>query len=123
MCCSLGSLQNSEKSYAINRLGEIRDRSFKQQRYQLAAVNLVTAAIELWNTMYLERATQAMSELGKPVDGELQQYLSPAGRGSNQLDWRLCLVAEQQAGGREVPVVTDAWKTLAYDFFQILRAP
>jgi len=27
----------------------------------------------------LERATQAMGEIGKPVDGELPQYLSPLG--------------------------------------------
>ena len=34
-------------------------------------------AIVLWNTVYLERATQGLVEAGKPVDGELLQYLSP----------------------------------------------
>ena len=29
--------------------------------------------------MYLERATQGLVEAGKPVDGELLQYLSPLG--------------------------------------------
>ncbi|MDI4552785.1 Tn3 family transposase, partial [Escherichia coli] len=39
----------------FNRLGEIRDRSFEQQRYRASGLNLVTAAIVLWNTVYLER--------------------------------------------------------------------
>lgn len=63
----------------FNRLGEIRDRSFEQQRYRASGLNLVTAAIVLWNTVYLERATQGLVEAGKPVDGELLQYLSPLG--------------------------------------------
>jgi TnpA family transposase len=39
----------------FNRLGEIRDRSFEQQRYRASGLNLVTAAVVLWNTVYLER--------------------------------------------------------------------
>ena len=62
-----------------NRLGEIRDRSFEQQRYRASGLNLVTAAIVLWNTVYLERATLGLGETGKPVDSELLQYLSPLG--------------------------------------------
>ena len=34
--------------------------SFEQQRYRASGLNLVTAAIVLWNTVYLERATQVM---------------------------------------------------------------
>ncbi len=44
----------------FNRLGKIRDRSFEQQRYRASGLNLVTAAIVLWNTVYLERATNAL---------------------------------------------------------------
>ncbi len=36
----------------FNRLGEIRDRSFEQQRYRASGLNPVTAAIVLWNTVY-----------------------------------------------------------------------
>ena len=36
----------------FNRLGEIRDRSFEQQRYRASGLNLVTAAVVLWNTVY-----------------------------------------------------------------------
>jgi len=64
----------------FNRLGEIRDRSFEQQRYRASGLNLVTAAIVLWNTVYLDRATQAMREMGnKAFDDALLQYLSPLG--------------------------------------------
>jgi TnpA family transposase len=37
----------------FNRLGEIRDRSFDQQSYRASGLNLVTAAIVLWNTVYM----------------------------------------------------------------------
>ena len=35
----------------FNRLGEIRDRSFEQQRYQASGLKLVTAAVVLLNTV------------------------------------------------------------------------
>ena len=59
----------------FNRLGEIRDRSFEQQRYRASGLNLVTAAIVLWNTVYLERATTTLNG----HDAALLQYLSPLG--------------------------------------------
>jgi TnpA family transposase len=63
----------------FNRLGEIRDRSFEQQRYRASGLNLVTAAIVLWNTTYLERAIQAMKDRGQNVDEVLLPHLSPLG--------------------------------------------
>jgi TnpA family transposase len=63
----------------FNRLGEIRDRSFEQQRYRASGLNLATAAIVLWNTVYLERATNAMRKNCQGIDDTLFQYLSPLG--------------------------------------------
>ena len=63
----------------FNRLGEIRDRSFEQQRYRASGLNLVTAAIVLWNTVYLERAVLRLRGNGYAVDDALLQYLSPLG--------------------------------------------
>ena len=40
----------------FNRLGEIRGRSYENQRYRASGLNLVVAAIVLWNTVYLQRA-------------------------------------------------------------------
>jgi hypothetical protein len=63
----------------FNRLGEIRDRSFEQQRYRASGLNLITLAIVLWNTVYLERAIDALRGHGQDVDVSLLQYLSPLG--------------------------------------------
>jgi hypothetical protein len=63
----------------FNRLGEIRDRSFEQQRYRDSGLNLVTAAIVLWNTVYMEPATAALQANGQEVDTALLRYLSPLG--------------------------------------------
>jgi hypothetical protein len=60
-------------------LGEIRDRSFEHQRYRASGLNLVTAAIVLWDTVYLERATTALQSHGQSLDTSLLQYLSPLG--------------------------------------------
>ena len=42
-------------------------------------MNLVTAAIILWNTVYLERASLALRAHGQEVDDSLTQHLSPLG--------------------------------------------
>ena len=65
----------------FNRLGEIRDRSFEQQRYRASGLNLVTAAIVLRNTVYLEHVIQAMRESGHKIDNALLQYMSAPGLG------------------------------------------
>jgi TnpA family transposase len=63
----------------FSRLGAIQDRSFEQQRYRASGLNLVTAAIVLWNTVYLDRATNTLRDHGQSVDDTLLQYLSPLG--------------------------------------------
>jgi hypothetical protein len=63
----------------FNRLGELRDRSFEDQRHRASGLNLVVAAIVLWNTVYLERAVYALAAHGHSVDEELLPHLSPLG--------------------------------------------
>lgn len=63
----------------LNRLGEIRDRGFENQRYRASGLNLVVSAIVLWNTVYIERAIQALQESGKNIDESLLPHLSPLG--------------------------------------------
>ena len=63
----------------FNRLGEVRDRSFEGQRYRASGLNLIVAAIILWNTVYLQRAIRALQADGKALDEELFQHLSPVG--------------------------------------------
>ena len=63
----------------FNRLGELRDRSFENQRYRASGLNLVVAAIVLWNTVYLGRAVHGLREQGQSVDEYLLAHLSPLG--------------------------------------------
>jgi TnpA family transposase len=63
----------------FHRLGELRDRSFENQRYRASGLNLVVAAIVLWNTVYLGRAVQALRAQGEVIDEDLLQHLSPLG--------------------------------------------
>jgi len=62
-----------------DKRGEIRDRSFEQQQYRASGLTLATAAIALWNTVYLERATNALRENGHTPDPALRKHLSPLG--------------------------------------------
>jgi TnpA family transposase len=63
----------------FNRLGEMRDRNFENQRYRASGLNLVVAAIILWNTVYLERAIKALKAHGRPIEDTLLQHISPLG--------------------------------------------
>ena len=63
----------------FNRLGEMRDHTFEHQRYRASGLNLITAAIVLWNTVYIERAVNALREQGQEIDTDHLQYLSPLG--------------------------------------------
>lgn len=63
----------------LNRLGEMRDRSFENQRYRASGLNLVVAAIILWNTVYLERTIQALRDSGQNIDENLLPHCAPLG--------------------------------------------
>ena len=58
------------------RIGYIRVSSFENQRYRASGLNLVVAAIVLWNTVYLERSTGALRAHGEKVDDKLLPHLS-----------------------------------------------
>src|SRR4029077_8839398 len=55
----------------FNRLGELRDRTYENQRYRASGLNLVVAAIILWNTVYLERAIRLLQQKGRNIPDEL----------------------------------------------------
>jgi hypothetical protein len=61
----------------FNRLGELRDRTLENQQHRASGLNLVVAAITLWNTIYLERAIQALRNRGKLIPEALLAHLSP----------------------------------------------
>ncbi len=61
----------------FNRLGELRDRSYEDQQGRASGLTLLTAAIGLWNTVYLERAVAALRARGEEVPEEYLRHLSP----------------------------------------------
>ena len=66
-------------SIFFHRLGEIRDRSFEDQSLRASGLNLVIAAIVLWNTVYLENAVNWLKSEGVNIPVEYLQHLSPMG--------------------------------------------
>ena len=75
-----GEQQNAlRRAVFFNRLGEIRDRSYENQRHRASGLNLLVAAIILWNTTYLQRAVDHLRKQGHhPAPGDLA-HLSPLG--------------------------------------------
>ena len=62
----------------FNRLGEVRDRSFEHQCYRASGLNLVVAAVVLWNTFHLEQAVAQVRQ-HRDVPDDYLKYLSPLG--------------------------------------------
>jgi TnpA family transposase len=61
------------------RLGEIRDRSFGSQVYRASGLNLLIAAIILWNTRYLEQAFVQLERQGVKVAPTIVTHVAPLG--------------------------------------------
>jgi len=60
----------------FHRLGEIQDRSYENPCYRASGLNLVVAAITLWNTVYLEKAIEALRQ-HENVDEGLLPHIFP----------------------------------------------
>jgi Tn3 transposase DDE domain len=56
------------------QLGELRDRAFERQAYRASGLNLVVAAVILWNTRYLELAA---ADLG--IGPDVMRHVAPLG--------------------------------------------
>ena len=63
----------------FHRLGEIRDRTFENQRYRASGLNIAVAAITLWNTVYLGRAVDQLRSQGDVIDDALLAHIAPLG--------------------------------------------
>ena len=63
----------------FHRLGEIRDRTFENQRYRASGLNLAVAAIILWNTVYLGRAVDELRSRGETIPDEFLAHVAPLG--------------------------------------------
>jgi hypothetical protein len=57
----------------------MRDRSFESQAYRASGLNLLVAAIILWNTVYLERAFAELGRQGRDVRPGLAKHVAALG--------------------------------------------
>ncbi|MBP1807793.1 hypothetical protein J2Z33_003674 [Rubellimicrobium aerolatum] len=75
-----GEAENAlKRAIFFHRIGRVRDRSLDSQGHRASGLNLVTAAIVLWNTTYLQLALEELSRRGDAAPPPLLQHLSPLG--------------------------------------------
>ena len=80
----------------FNRLGELRGRTFENQRHRASGLNLVASAIILWNTVYLGRAVDHLRHQGVDLRDHLRPRCS-TWLGARQPHRRLPLGLHRQA--------------------------
>jgi TnpA family transposase len=67
------------RAICFHRLGRLRDRAVEAQQHRASGLALVTAAIALWNTTYLDRALDSLRQQGEFVPDKLLAHLAPVG--------------------------------------------
>lgn len=75
-----GEARNAQaRAVFFKRLGELQDRTFQNQRHRASGLNLVSAAIILWNTVCLGRAADHLRRQGRDLDDALLGHAAPLG--------------------------------------------
>jgi TnpA family transposase len=67
------------RAVCFHRLGRLRDQTAQLQQHRASGLTLVTAAIVLWNTVYLSRALDALRRRGEVVPDALLAHIAPLG--------------------------------------------
>jgi TnpA family transposase len=79
-----GQLNKGESGQSVHRFllsaneGKIRKRHYDEQLDQAACLNLVSNAIVVWNTVYIQAILDRLKEEGKPAALEDVAHISPA---------------------------------------------
>ena len=68
---------NLRKAVFFNRLGQIRDRAYESQLHRARGLNLLVAAIVLWNSRYLGEAVVALRRHGYDVPDQILALVWP----------------------------------------------
>ena len=100
-----------------------QDRSFEQQRYRASGLNFGDGGYRAVEHGVPGTRHPGVGR-GRQAGGRRAAAIPvAAGLGAHQPNWRLRLAAEPQTGRREVSALTDARKTLAYDFSEFCGLP
>ncbi|WP_242648852.1 Tn3 family transposase [Clostridium perfringens] len=63
----------------FGKQGELRERTMQNQLQKASALNLIINAINIWNTLYLEKAINYKESIGEYIDYNLIPHISPLG--------------------------------------------
>jgi TnpA family transposase len=55
----------------------VQERSFEEMTHRASGLNLIVAAIVLWNTVYLQKAIDRLEERNAPIPAQYLPHLSP----------------------------------------------
>ena len=67
------------RAVCFHRLGRLRDRTAELLQHRASGLALVTAAIALWNSVYLGRALDALRCRGEAIPDALLAHVAPLG--------------------------------------------
>jgi len=71
------SLNSLSRKVFFGSLGEIRERTYEEQLNTASSLNLLLAAIVVWNTLHLQACVRKLRSDGERVNDEDLRYLSP----------------------------------------------
>lgn len=63
----------------MHRQGEIKDRKPENRSYRASGLMLLMVTISLWNTVYMERAVDALKRKGVKINEQLLSHFYPPG--------------------------------------------
>jgi len=68
---------NLARAVFFYRRGMVQERHFEEMLHRANGLNLVVAAITLWNTVHLQKALQRLAEHNAPLPADCLPHLSP----------------------------------------------
>ncbi len=93
------------RAVCFHRFGRLHDCTAQAQRHRANRLALVTAAIALWNTVYLGRALDAARRCGDLIPDALLAHLAPLG-------WQHLNLAGDHLWGADARLGPDGFKPL-----------
>ena len=91
-----------------NRLGQLHDQGDDARQRRAAGCNLIVAAIILWNTVYLARATHALKAVSIDVPDTILQHVWP-------LAWDHIILTGDYRWSNDNPRSTETLRPLRLD--------
>lgn len=75
-----GEARNTlSRAVFMHRLGEVRENKIETQHNKASGLTSATAAIAIWNTVYLDMAKKSLERHGVEIDEKLLPHISPLG--------------------------------------------